>query len=240
MDARVPTFWGYDPVQLARFSRFLEFAREETSDFDTPPIANQPDELHPIFRILRVRYARPRWGPTELPDALPHLLLLQDYRVLPEDQVLPALIDPAFDPARTVLLESPPEPTPRPGGRPGRVALVSQGSDHLLVDVDLPDPAILLITDSWARGWRAVEVGADPAAQFAVLPGDYVARAIALPAGRRRLRVEYAPPSFRIGRWVSLASLCVFGFVAVAQRRREARHGRPEQSPPVVSTGDGA
>jgi hypothetical protein len=214
MDARVPTLWGYDPVQLARFSRFLEFAREETVDFETPPIANQPDELHPIFRVLRVRHARPRWGPDELPDALPHLLLLSEHRVLPESEILPALLDPAFDPERTVLLESPPEPAPKPGGRPGRVALVEEGTDHLLIDVSLPDPAILLITDTWARGWRAVEVGGEAPARFAVLPGDYVARAIPLPAGERRLRVEYAPRSFLVGRWVSLA--CLGGFAAVA------------------------
>lgn len=231
MDARVPNLWGYDPVQLARFSRFLEFAREERVDFATPPIANQPDELHPIFRVLRVRHARPRWGPDELPDALPHLLLLREFRVLPEDDVLPALIAPGFDPARTALLESPPEPAPAPDGRPGRVALVEEGSDHLLVDVSLVDPAILLIGDTFARGWRAVELGGEGRV-FPVQPGDYVARAVALPAGERRLRIEYAPRSFRIGRWVSAASLAVFLAVAAAhlaglRRRRVAGRGLP-------------
>jgi hypothetical protein len=222
MDARVHNLWGYDPVQLARFSRFLEFAREESADFETPPIANQPDELHPIFRVLRVRHALPRRGPRELADALPRLVLFDDYRVVPEDEALLALIEPGFDPARTVVLESPPEPPPVAGGRAGRVRLVEEGTDHLLVDVDLTQPAILLVTDTFAEGWRAVEIGPDDPQSFPVVPGDYVARAVALPAGARRLRIEYAPAAFRIGVLVSGLSLAGFALVASVHAWRRA------------------
>ena len=213
LDARVSSLWGYDPVQLARYARFLEFAREETNDFETPSVANQPDEIHPLFRVLRLRYAQPRWGAKELPDALPRFLLLDDYRVLPTEEVLPALLDPAFDPARTVLLESPPEPAPRPGGARGRVSLLEEGTDHFILDVALPAPAILLITDTYSAGWIAEEVAANPV-RFDVLPADYVVRGIPLPAGTRRLRVEYAPTAFRVGRWVSVVSLALFLAVA--------------------------
>ena len=216
IDAGVSSLWGYDPVQLARYSRFLEFAREEHTDFETPHVANQPDVIHPIFRLLRCRYSQPLLGPTELPDALPHFLLLHDYRVLETDDVLPALLDPDFDPTRTVLLESPPEPAPLPDGRPGRVSLVAESTDHLLVDVTLPDAAILLVTDVYAEGWRAVSVGEAAPAEYAVLPADYIVRAVPLPAGQHRLRIEYAPSAFRIGRFVSGVSTAGFGTVVVA------------------------
>ena len=63
-------------------------------------------------------------------------------------------------------------------------------------------PAILLITDAYARGWRA---RSERGERFDVLPANYVLRAVALPAGKRRVWIEYSPTGWRIGRWVSAA-----------------------------------
>ena len=56
-----------------------------------------------------------------------------------------------------------------------------------------------------------------------MLPADYVVRGIALPAGNRRLRVEYAPGAFRVGRWVSALSLALFLAVVSVHVRRRAQ-----------------
>ena len=100
---------------------------------------------------------------------------------------------------------------------------MDEGTDHLILDVSLPDPAILLITDTYSTGWRALEVGPNAPASYAVLPADYVVRAIALPAGSRRLRIEYSPLGYRAGRWVSGISLALFLVVVAVHTRRRVQ-----------------
>jgi hypothetical protein len=48
-----------------------------------------------------------------------------------------------------------------------------------------------------------------------VQPADYVVMAVPLTAGHHLFRLEYAPASYTIGRWVSIGSVVVFACLAV-------------------------
>ena len=61
-------------------------------------------------------------------------------------------------------------------------------------------------------------------------PGDWCLRAIPLAAGHHRLRLEYAPLGFRLGRWVSLTFLLVFCSLVVMTVRRFIRRGGLERA----------
>ena len=71
-------------------------------------------------------------------------------------------------------------------------------------------PAILLITDPYSRDWRAVPLAGSSQQSYEILPADYILRAIPLAAGHHHLLVEYAPPSFRTGRAISLAAFVLW------------------------------
>jgi uncharacterized membrane protein YfhO len=98
--------------------------------------------------------------------------------------------------------------------------MVAETPDSLTVEADAASPALLLITDPYSRDWRAVALPGSAQARYDLLPADYILRAVPLAAGHHRLRIEYAPPSFRIGLAVSaLAALGWLGAAWAAARR---------------------
>jgi uncharacterized membrane protein YfhO len=80
----------------------------------------------------------------------------------------------------------------------------------LTIEAELPQPAILLITDIYREGWFAKSLPGSDQATYEIMPANYILRAIPLSAGKHRLLVEYAPPAFRVGVWVSLASIMLY------------------------------
>src|SRR6185312_2814420 len=102
---------------------------------------------------------------------------------------------------------------------PGSARIVAETPDSLTIEADAASPALLLITDPYSRDWRAVALAGSAQARYDLLPADYILRAVPLAAGRHRLRIEYAPPSFRIGLILSvLAGLGWLGAAWMAAR----------------------
>ena len=80
----------------------------------------------------------------------------------------------------------------------------------MTIEADVQSAAILVVTDGYARGWRAAALGGSVQDNYDVLPADHALRAIPLTAGRHHLRLEYLPVAFTAGFWVTLASLLAF------------------------------
>ena len=125
-------------------------------------------------------------------------------------QIFATLTNSNFKMDQEVILESQPSPLPRPATAKGTVRLLKSSTDYLDIEADVAAPCLLLITDAYSSGWRAGALPGGVPAQYRIMPANYCLRAIALPAGRNRLRVEYSPLGFRVGRVVSLLSLAVF------------------------------
>ncbi len=87
---------------------------------------------------------------------------------------------------------------------------------EIAVRVDAPHPALLVITSTYAAGWRA-ELDGRPTP---VYPTDVAFLGVTVPAGRHVVRLRYAPRSFPIGLAVSLASLALLCGLALAERLR--------------------
>jgi uncharacterized membrane protein YfhO len=117
---------------------------------------------------------------------------------------------PAFDPRQQVILETTPDPAPVKGKATGTATVTEEGTDYLIVEANLPAPAILLITDNYSSGWRAVALPGSSQEHYDLLPANYILRAVPLGAGNHRLRIEYEPLGYRIGKWISLVSLMSF------------------------------
>jgi len=227
LDEGVASVWGYDPVILRRYAEFMARAQPE---IQTPLdlTTGVGESFHPRFDLLRCRVQKRGSRLQPRAEPLPHLLLIRDYRVTENsDDTLETLFSPDFEPAHTVLLEREPEPAPQPGGSGDHVELLDASTDHLSIAAELASPALLLITDAYSAGWRAATLAPPaPQARYEVLAADHVLRAIPLAAGTHRLRVEYAPLGFLVGRWLSAASSALFLgavlFWAVRKRRSAA------------------
>jgi uncharacterized membrane protein YfhO len=71
--------------------------------------------------------------------------------------------------------------------------------DELIFTATTPSAGWLLVTDRWARGWQVRVNG-----QFAILePGDFVFRAVKVPAGQIQVRFVYEPAYGLV--WVALS-----------------------------------
>jgi uncharacterized membrane protein YfhO len=64
-------------------------------------------------------------------------------------------------------------------------------ADRLSVTIEAPSAGWLLVTERWARSWRA-EVDGRPTR---VHGGNFVFRAIEVPPGRHRVEFHYEPPA---------------------------------------------
>ena len=203
---------GDDPAGLTRYMRFLYFSAG--IDFDTAQLGNVAQEANTnVLRLARLRYLfsddERTW--TELAGGLPHLLLADRFRVMTNyHEIFSTLTNASFKMEEEVILESQPSPLPLPAREKGTVRLLASSTDYLKIEAEVAAPALLLITDSYSRGWRALALPGSAQARYEVMPADYCMRAIPLAAGRHWLRVEYSPPGFRVGKVVSIAALAFF------------------------------
>jgi hypothetical protein len=215
--------WGYDPMVLQRYAQLMTYSQGGNPD-DASMYVNF-SRASRLFRLLRMRYTFANEIPVyEMKDVLPHLLLVSAWtRMNDRNEILNSLNSPEFKPEQTAILETDPNPAPGPGeGSAGTAQIVQADTSSMIISAHLSRPAILLITDCYSRYWRAVAQPGSSQQHYSVLPADYTLMAVALAAGDHSLRLEYAPPGYIIGRWISLAGVILFllavGLVLVRSR----------------------
>lgn len=205
---------GYDPLQSRRLVAFLA-ATQGKDPRDVTEIGGLM-KAHPAWRLLRTAWVISENGVVgRIDDPLPRVLLVDRAELVPTDALrLARLLDPSFNAYERVLVETSPS-WPREAmaasselevdfERPGSARLLEDGGDYLRVSVDSPRLAMLLVTDSYASGWRAVRE--DTGSVYPVVPANHVLRGVAVPPGRYVLRLEYAPWGWTLGRWLSVAA----------------------------------
>jgi hypothetical protein len=99
---------------------------------------------------------------------------------------------------KEVILESQPDPAPQPPREMSRVRMLESSTDSVTVEADAKTPLLLLMTDTYSSGWRALALPGSSQARYQIMPANYCLRAIPLAAG------------FRIGKAVSIAAWVVF------------------------------
>jgi hypothetical protein len=148
---------------------------------------------------------------------------------LPEDQVVPTVIDPRF-PVNGVVVypeSASVSPVPIRGGRPdttdlkASVAAWSPGSLRIALTGSDTTTRYLLVSETWYKDWEA-RVDGRPAP---VLRGDHALITVPLPPGAREVTLDFASPEYARGKAISLVAL--LGIVGIwswtiLQRRRHA------------------
>jgi hypothetical protein len=151
-------------------------------------------------------------------EPLRRLELVGTYRLESgRDAILGAMGEASFDPRREMILERRPQPEPVSAAG-GRASVVREGTDFVEIEADLPQPAMLLVTDAWTPSWRAVSL--DPGQSYELMPADYALRAVALDRGHHRLRLEYAPGGLRAAAFISALAWVAWAGAALVFLRR--------------------
>jgi uncharacterized membrane protein YfhO len=117
-----------------------------------------------------------------------------------------------FDPSKTVILESTPNPAPTvpQEDQKGSINIIKSSTDYSIFEIDLSSPAILLVTDVWSKNWRATALEGSSQTEYQTMPADYTLIGIPMNAGHHHFRLEYMPTAYQWGKWISIASLVVF------------------------------
>jgi uncharacterized membrane protein YfhO len=85
-------------------------------------------------------------------------------------------------------------------------------------DVDSDGPAVLVTRDSFAPGWTATVDGR----QADVLRANGKHRAVAVAAGRHRVRLRYAPRVLPPAIWATVVAAAAAAFIAVRAKQGES------------------
>ena len=204
--------WGNHPGVRRRYAELMAFSQGREPGQATQYL--DFNRISPLFKMLRCG-AVIEEGPggqslARVSHAFcPQAFLVGSYSVITErDKILSHVTSTAFEPLREVVLESEPDPRPRPfeteESTPG-VNISPVDTDGFVMAVNTPQPAILVITDTFSRGWRAVSLQEKPVQDYTVMPANYALRAIPLRSGHHVIRMEYRPAIIQAGLVLSAA-----------------------------------
>lgn len=152
-------------------------------------------------------------------NALPRAFVVPRARVILDREQLAEAMR-SFDPREEVLLEEIPPPafglypprSPLQGGRGTDVPTITRYTpNEVVIRVDLPEPAWLVLGDSYFPGWKAYRraEGDTDEELLHIYRADYNFRAVYLPAGRQTVRFKYTPMSFKLGLFASFLGVVV-------------------------------
>jgi hypothetical protein len=151
-------------------------------------------------------------------------IVLENRKVLPKAWLVPAvsqinntdnalavLQNPAFDPRKAAIVESPP---PFPMADPNSAALLplqdvsiaTYEGERIVVDAKATVNALLVLGEKYYHGWKAT-VDGKPAQ---IYPVDHVLRGVYLVPGIHKVDFVFDPLPFKIGKYLTLASFAFF------------------------------
>jgi hypothetical protein len=228
--------WGNDPGVLRRYAEFIAFTQGENPSNATQYIDFK--KISPLFSMLRCGYVitleNNELRLHQLLDTLPQALLVDKYTVLPSrDAIFAAMSEPAFNPRETVILEQEPTPRPTPAKEKGTVRVIDSSTDYLTIEAEAEEPSILLLTETYSKGWRVRTLIDGAQKIYHVMPADWTLRAIPLERGHHRFRLEYRPSSLKTGLWLSLltAALLLSVLAWHLHRIKSPAHILPSPAP---------
>ena len=200
---------------------------------DLPAMAGEPTDVaqDPRWQAIAVdltpeahllvaggRQQLPPFTVYENREAFPRAFVVHRAEALPErSRVLTALKQ--SDLGSVVFLEGfdPGDENPVPPGPFQPARITSYQPNHVVVDAESDGPGYVVLTDPWYPGWTCnVDGRAAP-----LYRADYAFRAVAVPAGKHRIRFDFEPTSYRHGRMISTASLSgvlVLGLMSILRR----------------------
>ena len=185
----------------------------------------------------------------ERPNPLPRAFLAQKWHVIPDGkQALGLLLSPRVDPLREATVASlSTDYGPKSAvtaaeadqsnldSDSGRVISIGYDWNRCDLDVQVDNPALLVLNDPWHPGWVARIDGREKP----VLRANIIYRGVMIEPGRHQVEFIYRPKRFRIGMIVSgltlFAVLILLGAIA-GERFRNKSDKKSEPAPEQKTT----
>lgn len=148
---------------------------------------------------------RDNWHIYEYKDALPRVFLTSSYIVEADRQ---KILDQIFiqEPVSTTLVLEEDPPVENTGMTTGSAQIERYTPNSVMVQVTSAGDGLLFLSDTHVPGWNAYVDGK----KSTVYRANYAFRAVAVPAGSKRVEFRYEPDSFRWGMGITATSLVLF------------------------------
>jgi hypothetical protein len=209
----VPSASNFDPLQPQRWATWMSMLPSEES----------PD---PLLQLMDVGWVAAKSPSQDVPvqfDAVPSSGRV---RIVPDaipvesgDAALAAVTAVGFDPLAKVIVEPlSAQPLPASGGSGIATLTPSVGPNRVVVQVEADGPAWLLLSDTWYPGWEARIDGEG----VSIWRGDYLFRAVPVPAGQHVVEFVYRPVSFLAGVVLAAAAIVLLAWAIWYGRLRAA------------------
>ncbi|MBI4768914.1 MAG: oligosaccharide flippase family protein, partial [Chloroflexi bacterium] len=230
---------GYGSIIPKQYADYMR-AIEPQGDLDynqIGPVYNAASLDSPLLDLLNVKYILSE-APVESPkyrlvyDA--ELKIYENLSVAPRAFTLPrtaALHTPdplagmrSYDPRQYLLLEDPAAPAgggaaPHPG-TPVPARVEAYGPNEVTLTATVPEPAYLVLTDTYFEGWKAfirpAGAGSTAEKEIPIYRADGQFRAVALEPGAWTVRFKYSPFAVKVGAFASAVSLLALVFMTGA------------------------
>jgi hypothetical protein len=234
---------GYDPLAVQRYTALLAgldgYAPAHYHTYFVHLNDPRLDLFNAAYGLSRTPPTDPRWQPvfddpsgvtvyrsrTALPRA--YLVYAADIVESPE-QSLARTLEPSFDPRQSVVLEEDPTEWTPPASAPSEPPVVEftlRRANTMQLEVATEAPGVLVLTETYAPGWRAT-LDNQPTP---IYPANHAFRAVVVPAGTHSITFTYAPPVMTWGASISAGALLVLLVGAIWARRMP--QGRQERMP---------
>lgn len=215
---------GYEPMMLRRYAEVVNAARGAATEVQMVIVASMAP--HPITRMMSTRVwlgknsSREATLREEEAESLPRSWVVNNSVVIEDkEERLRTIAHGAWDPRRTVILESyprygPPEPTQKPAGR---AKVLSRGPGYYEIEAECDAFADLVLAEAYYPGWTADVDGRS----VDVLPANHLLQTIRLPAGKHVVRFQYRSRFLALGfATAALAALVPVGLLVRRNRRQ--------------------
>lgn len=144
--------------------------------------------------------------------ALPRAFLVADWEVLKQDEVLPKLLESNFPIDRKIILTEDFDGFVQSQGTlESKLDYLEYSYKNYKIVTNSNQNAFLFVSDSWYPGWKAFVDGNETK----IYQADYTFRAIPVERGKHTVEFIYDPISFRIGKWLSMATIIFLLIVLV-------------------------
>ncbi len=160
-----------------------------------------------------------------VPGARPRAYLVGEARTAQGTDALRMLLDPAFDPARAVVLPEAPGASGGPGAR--ALQVTRDAADRFEAEVAQDQPGWLVRLVTHDPGWR-VQVDGVPSP---LLRADHAFQGVLVPAGRHHVAIVYRPRPVLAGLAITAVAAAL---VAIALVRRPRPAGAPPAPVPAA------
>lgn len=125
---------------------------------------------------------------------------------------------PHFNPASEVVIEGQlPEPLLQSSQAAEKPRFISYGPSASKLEVNLPTPGILVMSDLYYPGWTALVDGVSQP----IYAANLTMRGVYIPAGVHQIEFVYSPLPFKLGVYISLLTLLLMVMVFFIAGRRK-------------------